>query len=196
MLKIKIILVLTLFIVVIVFNLPACTDTSNELNNTDKITETSTSEENNSETGTTDETQYNGNIWSKMDFLIMTDYPNSYDGAPIAMGSDDCGRDSTGEMSISEMIDSIDNMGNTFLPFTLDAVQGLYLKFSFNSNLIPAEIKDIYYINGNDGSETDRHYLDNLKVPEEIGVYNFFVNLEWNDGTEEVVYFRVKVIES
>ena len=134
------------------------------------------------------------NIWSQLDFLIITHRPNGYDGAPIAMGSDNCGRDNTGEMSISEMIDSIDNMGNIFLPFTLDAVQGLYLEFSFKSDLTPAKIKDMYYVNGNNTAEI--YYLDRLKIPEEIGVYNFFVNLEWTDGTEEIVYFRVEVVES
>jgi hypothetical protein len=193
MLKKNNIFALTLFIVIIfiiAFNLTACTDTTDEPDNTDKITETSTSGENNSETDIDE--QYN-NIWAEMDFLITTDYPNGYDGAPVALGSDNCGRDKTGEMSISDMIDSIDNMGYSFMAFNLISVEGLYLRFSFNSDITPAEIKDVYYIIGN--NETDRHYLDSfMKIPEEIGVYNFFVNLEWNDGTEEVVYFRVEVV--
>jgi hypothetical protein len=177
----KIILVLTL-IAIACSNLTACNDT------TDKIAEPS--EENNYETDK-EESQYN-NIWSDFDFFILTNYPNRYDGAPIGGGYE---RDKTGEMSISEMLAVLDNIGNSFLPFDLETVQGLYLEFSFNTNITPAEIKNIYYIKGN--NETEIHYLDSLmKVPEEIGVYNFFANLEWTDGSEETVYFRVEVAES
>jgi len=127
------------------------------------------------------------NIWNDFDFLIMTDYPNRYDGAPIACPP--YWRDKTGEMSVSDMLASIDD---TAFVFNLLSTEGLYLKFSYNSDIIPAEIKGAYYINGN--NETERHYLNNLiKVPEEIGVYNFFVDLEWDDGTEEVVFFRVQI---
>jgi hypothetical protein len=182
MLKIKNILALTLFIVIATFNIAACNNT----NNTDKITETSESKGNNSET---DIDESGSSIWNDFDFLIMTDILNGYDGAPVACPP--YWRDNTGEMSISDMLASIDD---TAFVFALPVTEGLYLKFSYNSDITPAEIKNAYYIKGN--NETERHYLDIIKIPEEIGVYNFFVNLEWNDGTEEIVYFRVEVVES
>lgn len=184
----KKILAITMLFVTFCLNLTACNNTANDPNNIDKIAKIS--EKNNNETDK-DETR-NNNITNDWDFIIKTDYPDGYDGAPI-VGV--CERDKTGEMSISEMISSLDNTGNSFLPFTLDIVQGLYLKFNFNPDIIPAEIKEVYYINKN--SETELHYVDSLmKIPEKIGVYYFFADLKWNDGIEEVIYFRVEVVAS
>ena len=196
----KNILALSLFIVIIAFNLTACTDTED---NSDKIIEISESGINNSEKNS-DETSYI-NIWaeyySKIGFAIRTDYPDGYDGAPIVMGSDYCGRNNTGKMSISEMIDYIDDMGGGFVfqeQYT-EGTEGLYLRFDFNTNITPAAIKEVSYII--ERNETESHYVDLyldkfIKVPEEIGVYNFFVNLQWTDGSEEIVYFRVEIKES
>ena len=171
----KNILALSLFIVIIAFNfnLTACTDTED---NSDKIIEISESGINNSEKNS-DETSYI-NIWSEMDFSIRTDYPNGYDGAPIVMSSDYCGRDNTGKMSISEMIDYIDDIGGGFVfqeQYT-EGTEGLHLRFDFNTNITPAEIKEVSYIM--ERNETERHYVDIyldkfIKVPEEIGVYMY-----------------------
>jgi len=195
----KNILVLSLFIFIIAFNLAACTETED---NSNEITEISESGINNSEKNS-DETSYI-NRWSEMDFSIRTDYPHGYDGAPIVMGSDYCGRDSTGKMSISEMIDYIDDIGGGFVfreqLYTEGTEgEGLHLRFDFNTNITPAEIKEVSYIM--ERNETERHYVDIyldkfIKVPEKIGVYNFFVNLQWTDKSEEIVYFRVEIVES
>jgi len=178
---------LFLIVVILIFSsvlFTSCLSEKNESENVNAV-------ENDYET---DIDEPNNNIWNEFDFLIMTDYPNSYNGAPVACPP--YWRDNTGEMSISDMLASIDD---TAFVFALPAVEGLYLKFSYNSDITPAEIKDAYYINGN--NETEHHYLnlyldEFMKVPEETGVYNFFVNLEWNDGAEEIVYFRVEIVES
>jgi hypothetical protein len=135
--------------------------------------------------------EYKNPAWITSDYYILTYYPNGFNGAPYGCNY---GQDTTGTMSISEMLASLDEIGGGFI-FDLEMVQGLCVEFSFTPHKTPAEIKDVYYINGNDA--TERHYLDDfIKIPEEIGVYNFFVSLEWDDGAEETVFFRAKVAES
>ncbi|GKX31621.1 hypothetical protein SH1V18_41010 [Vallitalea longa] len=116
----------------------------------------------------------------QIDFNIMT-----VDDAPIGCEYGICSYEESDNKKVLKKLDDLKG----FI-FKEDFVPE-YVEFQF-SEKTPKKLSLQYFTDDNDTKEYTIDDSYQLKVPNEIGVHNFFATIEWENKTE-YVFFRITV---
>lgn len=97
----------------------------------------------------------------------------------------------TQELDTLEMLEALESING--FTFNQSEAEHLYIQLQF-----PGEApKDIYLRYITDNNWQSEYPIDsadyNIKVPDKIGIYNFFADITWNDGTQETIFFDITV---
>lgn len=99
-----------------------------------------------------------------------------------------------GELKATDMIEKLKYING--FTMTQTEAENRYIGFNFFSEE-PAEFR-LRYCSEVDGAYLSDYPISNdgryqIKMPAKVGVYNFFADITWQDGTAETVYFDIEI---